>query len=95
MSLYFVVQLAITDEGQYKKYLEECDRIFEKYDGKYLAVDENYIVIEGSPKYKRIVIISFENEKDFNDWYYSDSYQSILKYRLAGSQSEAVLVHGK
>jgi uncharacterized protein (DUF1330 family) len=95
MSAYFIVQLNMKNEEIYKKYLEECDQVFEKYRGKYLAVDDKYRVVEGTVDYSRIVIISFENEDDFSEWYYSDDYQRIVKYRLSGAECNSVLVHGR
>jgi uncharacterized protein (DUF1330 family) len=95
MSMYFIVQVKMKNAEIYKKYLEECDQVFEKYKGKYLAVDDKYIVVEGTVDCSRIVIISFENEDDFNDWYYSEDYQRIVKYRVSGAECNSVLVHGK
>jgi uncharacterized protein (DUF1330 family) len=36
MSSYFIAQLQIYDEYEYKKYLSGFDSVFEKYDGKLL-----------------------------------------------------------
>jgi uncharacterized protein (DUF1330 family) len=83
------------NEAIYAQYLNECDHILAEYKGKYLAVDDNYISIEGKSNYSRVVVITFKTEKDFNNWYYSDDYQRIVKYRLAGSECDSVLVHGK
>jgi uncharacterized protein (DUF1330 family) len=38
-TVYFVAQIRIIDDGLYQKYLDRCDDIFSKYNGKYLAVD--------------------------------------------------------
>jgi uncharacterized protein (DUF1330 family) len=95
MSVYFIAHITMTDELVYKKYLEECDEVFEKYKGTYLAVDENYTTIEGNIDSTKIVLISFDNENDFNSWYHSEDYQKIVKYRLLGAKCNSILVHGK
>jgi uncharacterized protein (DUF1330 family) len=95
MSVYFIAHITMTDELAYKKYLEECDDVFAKYKGTYLAVDENYTVIEGNIDSTKIVLISFDNENDFDSWYHSEDYQRILKYRLLGARCNSILIHGK
>jgi uncharacterized protein (DUF1330 family) len=95
MSVYFVVHIQITNKSVYQKYLKDCDDVFAQYNGTYLAVDENYKNIEGNIDCTRIVIISFDNENDFDSWYKSEDYQRILKYRLLGAKCNSILVHGK
>ena len=94
MAYYFVVRIKMTDESIYDKYLEACGEVFGKYNGKYLAVDNEAEAIEGSFDDDRVVIIQFESRGDFEDWYYSEEYQDILKYRLEGAECSGVLVRG-
>ena len=95
MSVYFVAQIAIHDEKEYEKYLDACDRVSEKFNGKYLAVDRNPQVLEGRWNYDRLVIIRFPEEEDLKKWYFSSEYQEILKFRLAGARCNSLLVKGK
>jgi uncharacterized protein (DUF1330 family) len=95
MRVYFVVHIKMIDEDIYKKYLAECEQVFRKYEGKYLAVDNRYELVEGESDYTRIVMISFESEERFEQWYYSDEYQRIVKYRLLGARCDSILVHGE
>jgi uncharacterized protein (DUF1330 family) len=95
MSVYFIVNSSMIDSMIYNQYLESCDEIFKKYKGKYLAVDNSFIVVEGTNSHTKIVVIEFDNEHDFNEWYYSNDYQEIVKYRLNGAECNSVLVHGK
>jgi len=95
MSVYFIVNVNMKDAETYNKYLDECDPVFEKYNGKYLAVDNKYMQIEGESKYTKIILIEFKSENEFNEWYYSEEYQRILKYRLSGSDCDSILLHGK
>ena len=91
---YFVAHIKINDRSEYKKYTDQTDNIFTKFKGKYLAVDNQPKLLEGKWNYSRTVIIQFESEMDFNDWYYSDDYQGILKYRLNAAECDTVLVKG-
>jgi uncharacterized protein (DUF1330 family) len=94
MKYYFVAQIRIEDDATYQKYLDEVDRVFSLYKGEYLAVDENPVVIEGKWNYSKSVIIKFNSKKDFRNWYYSDDYQTILKFRLNSSKSDSILIKG-
>lgn len=94
MPHYFIAQIKIHDEKEYQKYIEKSGEVFAKYNGKYLAVDNNPAVLEGDWNYTRTVLIEFESKSDFDDWYASDSYQEILKHRLNGATCDTILVEG-
>jgi uncharacterized protein (DUF1330 family) len=94
MSHYFVAQIRVNDPSEYELYLEHFDEIFSKFKGEYLAIDENPTLLEGNWDYTKSVIIKFNSKRDFEDWYYSDDYQKILKHRLKASKSDTVLLKG-
>ena len=95
MSFYFVANINIEDQLQYEKYVNKVDKVFSKFNGKYLVVDDKPKILEGNWDYSRVVIIEFETETDFNNWYNSKEYQEILIYRLVSSSSDSILVKGK
>lgn len=94
MTHYFLVQVKINDPEEYDRYLEGVNEVFEKYKGEYLAVDESPFIVEGSWNYSKTVIIKFKSRNDFEEWYYSDDYQKILKHRLAAANCDALLIEG-
>lgn len=94
MSHYFIANIKINNEDEYKKYLNEADEVFSKYNGKYLAVDNKPIILEGNWKYSRTVLIKFNTLEDFNNWYHSEDYQKILKHRLAAAECDTILIEG-
>jgi uncharacterized protein (DUF1330 family) len=95
MSYYFVSFIKINDLEKYQKYINEVDELSSKFNGKYLALDDNPKILEGNWNYSRSVIIKFNTETEFNDWYYSEEYQRILKYRLNASKCDTILIKGK
>ncbi|MBT8378984.1 MAG: DUF1330 domain-containing protein [Ignavibacteria bacterium] len=95
MSYYFIANIKIEDQLEYQKYINKVDEVFFKYNGKYLAVDDNPKIIEGKWNYSRVVVIEFKTEQDFNKWYESNDYQEILRYRINASYSDTVLIKGK
>jgi uncharacterized protein (DUF1330 family) len=94
MTHYFVAQIKIKDPAEYDKYLEHFDVIFSKYKGEYLAIDESPTLLEGNWNYTKSVLIKFKSKQDFEDWYYSDDYQRILKHRLNASKCDTILLAG-
>jgi len=94
MNHYFVAQISITDHEEYGKYLENFDEIFSKYNGEYLAINESPVVLEGSWSYTKSVLIKFSSRKEFDDWYYSEDYQKILKFRLKSAKCDTILLEG-
>lgn len=94
MSTYFIAQIEVEDLKGYKKYLESASEVFSKYNGKYLAVDDSPMCLEGFWDEKRIVLIEFPNRADFKKWYCSKDYQSILEFRLESAICDSILVEG-
>jgi len=94
MKYYLVANIKVRNQKEYQKYLEEVDDIFSKHKGKYIAVDNSPLRLEGKWDYSKSVIIEFKNKKDFEDWYFSEEYQKILKFRLNSSNCDTILIEG-
>jgi uncharacterized protein (DUF1330 family) len=94
MPHYFIANIKITNPDIFKKYLDKLDEIFFRYKGEFLAIDESPTLLEGDWAYTKTVLIKFNNKKDFEDWYFSDDYQEILKVRLSASKCDTILVEG-
>lgn len=95
MSYYFFANIKIIDNVGYQKYLNEVDEIFSKYNGTYLALDDNPLILEGKWEYTRAVLIEFKNKNDFDDWYNSEDYKRILRHRLLAADSDTILIKCK
>lgn len=94
MSCYFIANIKINDLKVYQNYLAGCDEVFAKFNGQYLAVDQNPTILEGEWKYERVVMIRFPSEADLRQWYESPEYQEILQYRLQGAHCDTIVAHG-
>jgi len=92
MSAYFIANIKINDENEYQKYLEKVDSVFEKFNGKYLSVNEKPEILEGKWDYSRLVLIEFPDKDSLKKWYYSSEYQEILKFRLSGAVCDTIVV---
>ena len=94
MSYYFISQIKINDEIEYQKYIENSGDIFKKYNGVYLSVDNEPVILEGEWDYTRTVLIKFKSKSDFMDWYNSDEYKEILEYKLRAADCDTILIKG-
>ena len=94
MSCYFMASIRINDPETYQNYIDRADEVFARYNGIYLAVDDQPEVLEGNWTYTRAVLIRFDDPTDFHAWYRSKEYEEILKYRLLASECDSILIHG-
>ncbi|MDR2713268.1 MAG: DUF1330 domain-containing protein [Clostridiales bacterium] len=92
MAVFFIANIKIEDEDKYQNYLIDVDKVFSKFNGKYLAVDDNPEILEGHWDYSRLVLIEFPDRRSLKDWYYSAEYQEILKYRLNAADCNSIIV---
>ena len=94
MSAYFIANIRIVDDMAYHQYLAEVDTVFHRFNGEYITVEENPIVLEGQWNYSRLVLIKFPDLESLRQWYHSEDYQRILKHRLRGAQCDTIVVSG-
>ncbi len=94
MSHYFIAKIKINDESEYRKYIEKSSEVFGRFKGRYIVIDNNPRLLEGNWDATRIVIIEFDSEADFDDWYTSPEYQEILKFRLNSANCDTILAKG-
>jgi uncharacterized protein (DUF1330 family) len=92
MSCYFIAQISVHDDKEYEKYLQGVDDVFAKFNGKYLAMDQHPICLEGEWSYSRIALIEFPSPEDLRRWYDSPEYQEILQHRLRGAKCDTIMV---
>jgi uncharacterized protein (DUF1330 family) len=95
MAHYFLASIRIRDDREYQKYIEKAGEVFSRYNGIYLAVDNDPVVLEGIWDYSRAVLIRFNTREDFENWYRSDDYQEILRHRLQAAECDTILIEGK
>ncbi|HML46275.1 MAG TPA: DUF1330 domain-containing protein [Clostridia bacterium] len=94
MSAYFIANIRITDQVEYDRYLAEVDEVFARFNGQYITVDENPLVLEGQWDYSRLVLIRFPDLESLGQWYDSEDYRRIRAHRLQGAACDTVVVQG-
>lgn len=94
MSVYFIVQEKVTDEEGMGAYNKAAGPTLANVRGKPLIVDNDVQNVEGEWHGARLVVLEFEDEAAFREWYDSPAYQEAVKLRFAASDSRAVLAKG-
>jgi len=87
-----VALIDIENEEGYLEYQNEVLPMFEKLNIEVLAVDDAPKAIEGDTRNQRMVVIKFDNEEAFYNWYDSPEYKKIKPVRLENSKGEVHLL---
>ena len=95
MSSYFIALLNIHDPAGYDKYLAGFDRVFERYRGEVMSVEDDARILEGDWPACRTVLIRFPDDDELLRWYESDEYQRLARYRREASVASIAVVTGR
>ena len=95
MSSYFIALIDIHDKQRYQQYLDGFDEIFEKFEGKVIAVEDNPRILEGNWPAGRTVIIRFPDDAELRRWYDSDEYQTLAERRKEASIGQIAIISAK
>ncbi len=94
MSVYFIVDVDVTDPAGYEEYRKQVAPTIEQYGGKFVVRGGNPVNVEGDWQPTRIVIIEFADAESFQHWYDSEEYTPLKQIRFQASTARAVLVQG-
>lgn len=96
VSVYMVVNLIIEDAVEYRKYEKGFFGLLKKYNGTFIAYDDNADHLEGdSPRDGRMIIFSFPSEELAKNWFADADYQALSEFRRAGTRMKFLtMVHG-
>ena len=94
MSVYVIAQIEIEDRERYGVYEAGFLEIFQRHEGRLLAVDENQQAIEGECPWTRTVLLEFPSEEAMRAWYDSCEYQELVEHRWRASKPQITLVRG-
>ena len=94
MSIYLIANLNIHDRDRYAQYEAGFLEIFEKYNGRILAVDEDQEILEGDYDATRTVLIEFPSHDAAKAWYESEAYQELAEHRWAASDGSTIMIQG-
>ena len=94
MTCYIVGHIAIHDRDRYAQYEAGFMPILQEHGGRIVAVSDAPTVLEGVADGRRLVILSFEDQKAAISWMHSPEYQEIARHRHAASDAFILMAEG-
>ena len=94
MTVYAIAQGRVDDREQFDAYVTAASPTLEAHGARLLALDESPEVVEGEVSYPRTVILQFESEQAFHDWYDSPEYRAARELRGTAVAGTFILVQG-
>jgi len=94
MTVYIVGHIDITDPETYAGYEEGFREIFQQYDGEFLAVDDDPLMLEGDKRHTRTVLVRFPDRAGALAWFQSAAYQELATIRWRASTADISLIEG-
>lgn len=94
--VYVVVNMAIRDAQEYRKYEKGFFPFLKKHGGSFITYDDTPETVEGdAPLQGRVVLFKFPTEEHFRNWWADPEYQALSEHRREGCRMRFVtLVHG-
>ena len=93
MSVYFVVQEQVNDPAGLQNYMKAA-RASSLGRGRAIIVDDDVTPVEGDWHGSRLVVLEFDDDATFREWYDSPEYQAALPLRLSATDSRGALAKG-
>ncbi len=98
MAVYFLVHVEVNDRTGYERYLAAgAGAPLEAHGGRLLAYDPEPETVEGTGWWggARAVLVEFETEEGFREWYGSEAYQRAAQHRFEATDSNAILLRSR
>lgn len=100
MKTYLIFEIEVTDPEAYEEYRQQARGALDDIGGGgrllirggTLFPNSDTRSLEGSWMPDRFVVVEFPTREAAESYYYSDTYQSVLKLRQAASVSKGMLI---
>jgi uncharacterized protein (DUF1330 family) len=94
MSAYLILEIAVTDQAQYSRYITKAPAIIERFGGRYLVRGGTVTPVSGSWSPERMVVIEFASAVRAQECQNSPEYREIAPLREQATVSRAIIVEG-
>jgi uncharacterized protein (DUF1330 family) len=94
MPAYVVVQIEITDPGEYARYREIAPPSIAAYGGKYIVRGGATTVLEGDWQPPRLVVLEFPTSDAARSWWDSPEYAPAKELRQRSATTQMLLIEG-
>ncbi|MDH2433412.1 DUF1330 domain-containing protein [Pokkaliibacter sp. MBI-7] len=94
MKAYWIAHVDVTDDEQYRQYIQRAPAAFALYGGRLLARGGQSQAMEGRTTPQRSVVIEFDSYQQALACYQSEEYQQACQYRQGAAHAEVIIVEG-
>ena len=94
MPAYFIADVNITDHKTYDDYKRQVGPQIAKFGGRFLVRGGNPVVLEGSWRPNRVVVLEFPNKEAITAWYNSPEYAPLIVLRQSAATNHLIAVEG-
>jgi uncharacterized protein (DUF1330 family) len=94
MSAFVLVDIDVTDPGQYERYRPLAAASVELYGGRYIVRGGASEVLEGDRVPHRLVVLEFPDADAARRWYASPEYAEAKATRAGAAVGSFILVDG-
>jgi len=94
MSAYLIVNVHVNDVASYEEYKSRVPALIRRHGGEYLVRGGKFVVLEGTWKPTRLVILRFPDAASAHALLDDPEYQPLKALRQRVSQTDIVVVDG-
>lgn len=91
MSVYVVAALTKTDPQAYEEYGRRGRDSLSAFENSRLAADDFAVLVEGEMPAPRFVLLRFDDEAAFQEWWKSEAYQEAIPFRHAAADTKFIV----
>ncbi|HVT65472.1 MAG TPA: DUF1330 domain-containing protein [Mycobacteriales bacterium] len=94
MTAYVVLDVDIQDPDRYQEFMAQAAPALEAAGGRYLVRGGVHRVYEGDWEPRRLVVLDFPSLRDWERFYFGETYQKLKRIRDEASTGRLVAVEG-
>ena len=94
MTAYIIAEIDVTDPARYEGYKQAAPAAVERYGGRYIARGGETVVLEGSWKPKRVVLLEFPTLDAARAFHDSPEYRAAREKREGACDMRMIAVGG-
>jgi uncharacterized protein (DUF1330 family) len=81
MASFLVGHITVRDAHLWQEYVSGVQKSLSAFESKIVFRGKLVSVLAGNHEHDLIVVIEFPDQATLNDWFYSESYQSLIPLR--------------
>ena len=94
MSAYLIIEIEITDQANFMRYVSEIPAFIIKHHGQYIVEGVTPELMEGNRCPERMVIIAFPSVENAKSFMSDPDIQSVFTIRQNSTNSNIILARG-